>query len=266
MRPLLVSLTVALIACGKQSVDARPPIEVVVGDPNALSPPVRPQTAIEWATETVSASQPRPAETEPQGLPRSWTEPVVPGLPFGDAIRKARNARDRYSRLLTPGPSTNGATSKSWFVLAQSSVDEASRMYAAAFHASDASREGRVDAIAEAAELAMTLARSLDEAGLGSLPNAWRSDPALAISYEDIAVGPTRRWRDEARMLARQCIDAARDSGVLTDAARGCAALRTGAAPKVARRAADAGMPCACTPGDPLCSASLGGWCDAAGR
>ena len=117
---------------------------------------------------------------------------------------------------------------KTWFGQAQSFVDQASRMYAASFHAPDAPREGRIDAIAEAAELDMTMARSLDEAGLGSLPVAWRADPAVASTFEDIAVGPTRRWRDEARVLARQCIDTARDSGVLTEAARRCAALRTG--------------------------------------
>ena len=50
---------------------------------------------------------------------------------------------------------------KTWFIQAQSLADQASRMYAAAFHAPDATREGRVDAIAEAAELAMTMARTL---------------------------------------------------------------------------------------------------------
>ena len=152
------------------------------------------------------------------------------------------------------------ASIKAWYAQAQVQVDQASRMYAAAFHASDAPREGRVDAIAEAAELDMTMARNLDDAGLGSMPAAWRADPAVASTFEDIAVGPTRRWRDEARVLARQCVQTAREQAVLTDAARRCTALRTGATPKTARRGADAGA-CACDPGDPLCSASLGGWC-----
>ena len=151
---------------------------------------------------------------------------------------------------------------KTWFGQAQTFVDQASRMYAASFHAPDAPREGRIDAIAEAAELDMTMARSLDEAGLGSLPVAWRANPAVASTFEDIAIGPTRRWRDEARVLARQCIDTARDSGVLTEAARRCAALRTGT-PLKAKRGPDPNAGCACSPGDPLCSASLGGWCGA---
>ncbi len=136
-------------------------------------------------------------------------------------------------------------------------------MYAAASHAPDAPREGRIDAIAEAAELDMTMARSLDDAGLGAMPVAWRADPAVASTFEDIAVGPTRRWRDEARVLARQCVVTARDEAVRTDAARRCAVLRTGTPVKAARQAqaADAGAGCACDPGDSLCSASLGGWC-----
>lgn len=94
------------------------------------------------------------------------------------------------------------------------------------------------------------------------MPVAWRADPAVVSTFEDIAIGPTRRWRDEARVLARQCIDTARDSGVLTDAARRCAALRTGT-PQKAKRGPDPNAGCACSPGDPLCSASLGGWCGA---
>ncbi len=151
---------------------------------------------------------------------------------------------------------------KTWFGQAQTFVDQASRMYAASFHAPDATREGRIDAIAEAAELDMTLARSLDDAGLGSLPVAWRADPAVASTFEDIAIGPTRRWRDEARVLAKQCIETARASGVLTDAARRCAASRTGAPLRV-HRGAPASSGCACSAGDPLCSMSLGGWCPA---
>jgi hypothetical protein len=194
-------------------------------------------------------------------MPKTWAGPVVPGLAFTDALRKARGARDAFGRLAAPPATAKEAVIKAWFAQAQVQVDQASRMYAAAFHAPDAPREGRIDAIAEAAELDMTMARSLDDAGLGSMPVAWRSDPAVASTFEDIAIGPTRRWRDEARVLARQCVQTARDQAVLTEAARRCAALRTGAPPKTARHAADAGAGCACDPGDPLCSASLGGWC-----
>jgi hypothetical protein len=56
-------------------------------------------------------------------------------------------------------------------------------------------------------------------------------------------------------------VDTARELGVLTDAARRCEELRLGMPLKRVVLAADAGAGCACSPGDPLCSASLGGWC-----
>lgn len=262
-------------ACGKQGVDARSPssaaapvpIEVVVGDPTAQPPvvqvvPPKRERERERDDETTGrASAPEP-EPEPEALPKTWTGPTIPGLSFADALRKARGARDAFGRLAPPATNAKEASMKTWFGQAQTFVDQASRMYAASFHAPDAPREGRIDAIAEAAELDMTMARSLDEAGLGSLPVGWRADPAVASTFEDIAIGPTRRWRDEARVLARQCIDTARNSGVLTEAARRCAALRTGAPLRVKRGPAQSAG-CACSPGDPLCSASLGGWCGA---
>ncbi|MEA2746323.1 MAG: hypothetical protein QOI41_466 [Myxococcales bacterium] len=259
---------VAIIACGKQPLDVRSPapapapeIEVVVGDP--LSQPVAlavvPPAKERPPEPTAPPVEPEPP-LEPEALPKAWTAPSIPGLSFADALRKARGARDAFGHLVPPATNAKEASMKTWFGQAQTFVDQASRMYAASFHAPDAPREGRIDAIAEAAELDMTMARSLDEAGLGSMPVAWRADPAVMSTFEDIAIGPTRRWRDEARVLARQCIDTARDSGVITDAARRCATLRTGTPPKP-KRGPDPAPGCACSPGDPLCSASLGGWC-----
>jgi hypothetical protein len=262
---LALPLMAAMAACGKQPVEPRSrepasgapqAIDVVVGDP--VSPPVVLPVVLETGVEPVVESA-----VEAELLPKAWTAPSIPGLTFADALRKARGARDAFARLVPPATSAKESSMKAWFGAAQSFVDQASRMYAASFHAADAPREGRIDAIAEAAELDMTMARSLDEAGLGAMPVAWRADPAVMSTFEDIAIGPTRRWRDEARVLARQCIDTARDSGVITDAARRCAALRTGT-PQKAKRGPDPSAGCACSPGDPLCSASLGGWCGAA--
>ena len=262
---LALPLMASMAACGKQPVEPRSPeptavapqaIDVVVGDP-VSAPMVLPVVVEAAATPAPAVVE---ATVEAELLPKAWTAPSIPGLTFADALRKARGARDAFARLVPPATNAKETSMKTWFGAAQSFVDQASRMYAASFHAPDAPREGRIDAIAEAAELDMSMARSLEEAGLGAMPAAWRADPAVMSTFEDIAVGPTRRWRDEARVLARQCIDTARDSGVVTDAARRCAALRTGT-PQKAKRGPDPGAGCACSPGDPLCSASLGGWC-----
>jgi hypothetical protein len=269
-----LALPGALGACGKEAVSAptslAPPLDILIADPSAPPPPVvAPRAPPVRPTERAAAAPEAAPEAlpEPDPLPKTWTAPIVPGLAFADALRKARAARDAHGRFGAAPSTTKEAELKAWFTQGQAFADQASRMYAAAFHAPDAPREGRIEAIAEAAELDMRMARSLDEAGLGVMPQAWRADPTIASSFEDVAVGPTRRWRDEARVLARQCMQTARELVVVSDAAQRCAALRTGVPPRTARRAPerapDARPGCACAPGDPLCSASLGGWCGA---
>ena len=263
----LLALVLVVAACGREAVTVppappAPPVDLVIGEPTPPPAPVAKLVPPPRPLPLVAPSAPeRESESESEPLPKAWAAPIVPVLGFTDALRKGRAARDAFARLTPPPPNAKEATLKVWFGQAQMLVDQASRMYAGAFNAKDATREGRIDAIAEAAELDMTMARTLDEQNLGSMPAAWRSDPAVAGTFEDVEVGPTRRWRAEARVLTRQCIDTARESNVVTDAARRCAALRTGVPVKVARQAPDAGAGCACSPGDPLCSASLGGWC-----
>lgn len=262
--PLLAPLAFAAVlgGCAREGAapaatpSSPPPIVLVVGEP---APPPPLPAPVASATKPPAPAPVDELSPEPETLPKTWTEPVIPGLSFTDAAMKARAARDALERLPTPSTTAAAAAQKAWFTRAQVLADQASRMYAGAFHAPDASREGRIDVISEAAELDMTMARVLDEQNLGTMPPAWRSDPAVAGTFEDVEVGPTRRWRNEARVLARQCIDTAKASGVATDAARRCEALRTGVIPKRAKQDASAG--CACSPGDPLCSASLGGWC-----
>ncbi len=259
--PLLGLL--ALAACGKEAVSlptapSAPAVDLVIGEPAPPPPVVTPAPVVARALPVTRPSESEEREDE---LPKAWAAPIVPVLGFTDALRKGRAARAAFERLAPPPPNAKEANLKVWFGQAQMLVDQASRMYAGAFNAKDAPRDGRIDAIAEAAELDMTMARTLDEQNLGSMPPAWRSDPAVAGTFEDVEVGPTRRWRAEARVLSRQCVDTARESNVETDAARRCAALRTGLPLKVVKQTSDAGAGCACNPGDPLCSASLGGWC-----
>ena len=260
--PLSTLGLLLIAACGKEalpvpSAASAPAVEVVIGDPAPAPPALQPPVV----ARALPVTTPSESETETEALPKAWAPPIVPVLGFTDALRKGRAARAAFERLTPPPPNANEATLKAWFGQAQMLVDQASRMYAGAFNAKDATRDGRIDAIAEAAVLDMTMARTLDEQNLGSMPASWRSDPAVAGTFEDVDVGPTRRWRAEARVLSRQCVDTAKESNVLTDAARRCAALRTGLPAKVVHQVPDAGTGCACFPGDPLCSASLGGWC-----
>ncbi len=260
--PLAILGLLAVAACGKEalpSVSSAPTVELVIGEPAPAPAPHAEKPSV--VARALPVAVPSESESETEPLPKAWTPPIVPVLGFTDALRKGRAARAAFERLTPPPPNASEASLKAWFGQAQMLVDQASRMYAGAFNAKDATRDGRIDAIAEAAVLDMTMARTLDEQNLGSMPASWRSDPAVAGTFEDVEVGPTRRWRAEARVLSRQCVDTAKESNVLTDAARRCAALRTGLPAKVVHQVPDAGTGCACFPGDPLCSASLGGWC-----
>jgi hypothetical protein len=247
VRTLLVTLT--LTACGAR---AATPVELPITQPIEAAKPDAPKPQ----EEAIVAE-----DDAPPPLPQAWTPPTLPQLAFADALKRARDARDAYGRLVVPkAPETvpPDPQIKTWFMRAESLVDQASRMYAAAFHAADASPDGRIDAIAEAAEIDVAFMMKLDELGLITMPKEWRSDPSVKATFEDVAQGPLRRWRDEARGLAKRCVDVSRADHVTTDAARRCASLRIAAPARTAKQHVG---PCGCVEGDPMCSASLGGWC-----
>jgi hypothetical protein len=258
----------AMHACAARAPAPPPsgPIDLPVGEP-ARAIPIG---AYELPPPSPAPLDEAPApEVEPGDLPRRWSEPDVPRLAFAEAMRRARDGREAFARLRPPSPAgaapDGSATdaSKAWFVAAVALVDQSSRMYAAAFHASDAPREGRVDAIAEAADLDASLVRKLDELGLATMPPSWKSDPTVHVTFEDVAYGPLRRWRDETRALARRCVSLAKEMAVVTAPVGRCAVLQTAAPAKVARAGDASSSECPCAPGDPLCSASIGGWCGA---
>jgi hypothetical protein len=113
----------------------------------------------------------------------------------------------------------------------------------------------------EAATMILAWSRQLDEQGLTRAPAAYRTDATLALTFEDVANGPAKRWRQEGLALVHVCTEAARSENVDTAAAHDCATMRRTYARAVeARVATDAGA-CGCHPGDPLCSVTMNGWC-----
>lgn len=252
VRTLSICAACALVACGG---GAAMPLEVKVTQPAAASAPVSVQPP---ERETPVEIAP-PVDADPE-LPQTWSDPEIPTLGFADAMKRARDARDAFARLSVPKAADTSPPDpqiKAWFIRAELLVDQGSRMYAAAFHATDAPRDGRIDAIAEAAEMDASFTSKLDEVGIITMPKEWRSDPSVKATFEDVANGPLRRWRDEARGLAKRCVDVSRSEHVTSDAARRCASLRITIPSRVAKQAS----PCGCVAGDPMCSASLGGWC-----
>lgn len=258
-----------VFACGGPRAPTGP-IDVRVEEPGPPPPAFVPLPAMTLTAEPLETPIPTvdPERTDVL-LPSSWVEPKGLAVPFAEAMKRAREARDSFGSLERPSPIADLAApepaAKAWFIKAEALVDRASRSYATAFHASDAPREGRIDAMAEAAELDALLARRLDEVGVAILPGPWKSDPQIRATFEDVAQGPFKRWRDEARVLARRCVEIARDERVATPAVKRCAAIRSGppVAKSVTKDPKDPKSACPCVAGDPLCSASIGGWCAA---
>lgn len=143
-------------------------------------------------------------------------------------------------------------------------AQDMSSWYAHAFRAPNATSEQKIAVVLTAAESALRLARRLDDAGLTSMPKSWRTDATLAVTFEDVSMGPAKRWREEGLALVQLCIEAAFDMNVHDASTRRCLGLRKAEGAAVIRRAyarSDAGAQgCRCAPGDPLCS-EPSTWC-----
>jgi hypothetical protein len=212
----------------------------------------------------------------PPALPISWSHTYGHNKPFAEAIQSARKVRSSFESVassVTPS-SDGGLPSAKEFERVSALLDQGSRQFAAAYHAPDATPSSRVDTLREAAAMILAWSRRLDEAGLARAPAHYRSDPSVALTFEDVANGPAKRWREEGLALVTLCVESAKISNIDTAAARECGGMRKTYARIFAERRApppaavgkDAGgttaaTGCACDPGDPLCSASMSGWC-----
>jgi hypothetical protein len=209
------------------------------------------------AVEAVDAGAP--------DLPDSWTTTVAPKKPFAVAIREARATRAKFevAAAATMGARDGGPPDTKQFERANGLLDLGSREFAAAYHAADAPPGGKVDALSGATTMILAWSRKLDELGLARAPASYKNSPVVALTFEDVAVGPAKRWREEGAALAALCVMTARANAIDSQAAKACVQQENVYGRVVVRRtpSADGGSGCACDPGDPLCSASMSGWC-----
>ncbi len=256
MRPPSFELVLALSACAPRAPVAAPapppPIEIA-----QVEPPAERRDEAQEADADVTISE-VPAVT----LDDAWSTTKTSAVPYAHALSQARAARARVLDALRTADAGAGMTA-AWFERVHLAAEATSRWFAAAFHASDASPAEKIAAALAGAEGALDLAARLDALGLTALPRTWRTDPSLALTFEDVSAGPTRRWRDEGLALVQLCVEAAYDLGVDDASARACKTTRTRMGRVAIRRAfgRDAGeRGCRCHPGDPLCSETAA-WC-----
>jgi hypothetical protein len=176
---------------------------------------------------------------------------------YSVSVGNGDSARAKVDALLASSDAGLGIT-PAWFSDVNRRAQDMSGWYAHAFRAPNATAEQKVAVALLAAESALRIGKRLDDVGLGAMPKTWRTDPSLAVTFEDVSMGPAKRWREEGLALVQLCIEAAFDSNVHDASTKKCQALRKAEGTAVIRRAfarSDAGAQgCRCAPGDPLCS------------
>lgn len=206
---------------------------------------------------------PEPAAAPPVvTLGDPWFVTDASETAFTTSIFFARRSSGDAERWLDGADAGAGITPE-WFAGVERSAESASRFFANAYHARDASEAEKIAAVLAGAESALRIARRLDDLGLAVLPARWRTHAGLALTFEDVASGPVQRWRDEGHALVQLCIEAATDLHVEDANVAKCKALRKLGGRVAIRRAfaRDAGARgCRCQPGDPLCSENAS-WC-----
>lgn len=250
----LVELAFALSACAPMAPPAPPPPPPIV----AFVPrEVPPAPIVEDDAAAPLAPPPPPVVV----LDDVWLETSDSTTPYRVAMDLGTGSRARPLAAL--GLRDGGALTPAAFERIENDADTSSRWFAMAYRAADASPSEKVAAVLAAAETALDLADRLEAAGLSQVPEAWRADPSLSLTFEDVAEGPSRRMREEGLALVQLCIEAAGEVSTNDASAAKCRALRsTHGRVEILRanaRDADAGG-CRCHAGDPLCTENAA-WC-----
>lgn len=191
-----------------------------------------------------------------------WFIVEASNTPYATSMKNGQRTNALANRWLDGADAGAGVTPQ-WFAGVEHSGEAASRQYANAYRARDASNAEKIAAVLAGAENALGIAKRLDEVGLVHLPPDWRTHAGLALTFEDVAVGPVSRWRDEGHALVQLCIEIGSDWKVDDANVAKCKALRKLGGRVAIRRAfaRDAGARgCRCQPGDPLCSENVS-WC-----
>ncbi|MBX3229806.1 MAG: hypothetical protein KIT84_05685 [Labilithrix sp.] len=266
MRPLIRAsvFVFGLAACAPTP---RPVDPAAVAMPEQ---PPQPDEGEEGATATEPGPGPAPAPASAADAPKddpstmlngAWSATFRHDQKWADAIKNMRDARAAYVAAATPVfTSTSGVPAASEFQHVNMLLEQLNRRSAAAYYAPDATSEQRIEVLDEISTMLLRWSQKLDELGLTKTPASYRTNGKIALTFEDVVQGPAKRWRGEGLTLANLCVQRAKSDNVTTSAARACETLHktytTAGAPPPATQ-----PECACPAGDPLCSASMNGWC-----
>ncbi len=196
-------------------------------------------------------------DDEPETIPLSgaWAATFGHTLSYADAMRNVATARAAFLAASKPlFESDGGVPAPEEFQKANAQMDLLNRRFAGAYYAPNATKDERLAVLEEASVTLLRWERRLDEVGLHVTPATYRSDRRLSLTFEDVTEGPAKRWRNEGYQLSKLCLERA-----------ACKQLHDTYKTAMAKQGAPAKTPapaeCACHPGDPLCSATMSGWC-----
>lgn len=254
------SLAIGSVACAASNANA--PEKIVVPPPQPVEiAKVEPPPEIPEPPPV--PVPPRPDE-EPETIPLSgaWAASFGHTAPFAEALANAHKTRDAFLAASKPLTTLDAPAE---FQKVNALIDLLNRRFAAAYFAPNATEEERIAVLEEAASTLLAWARRLDEAGLAVTPAKLRTDPRVALTFEEVTEGPAKRWRNEGYHLSKLCVERAATDHVDNAATKSCRNLQNTyklvlanvASPPKTKAPAE----CACNPGDPLCSSTMNGWC-----
>jgi hypothetical protein len=255
-------VAVAVVACAANAPDRvnvpDPPTDLQVGPAPTEAPTERPDPPS-------LPVPPRPDEAREEiPLSGTWAATFGHTVKYAQARVEADDAFTRFQIAAKPlfDLKDGGALDPNDFQKANAQVDLMNRKFAAAYYAPDVKKEQRIDVLERASTALLSWADRLDQLGLTKTPPSYRTDHRLALTFEEVTHGPAQRWHGEGLALANLCVDRATKDGVTGPNASNCRinaqkyAVVTTPKPKTT-----APVECACNPGDPLCSATMSGWC-----
>jgi hypothetical protein len=179
-------------------------------------------------------------------------------------VRKARDAFDAAEKPLQVA-GDGGLPNPTEFQRANALMDLLNRRFAAAYYAPNASVEERITVLESAASKLLEWSRNLDRLGLNVTPATFKADSRLALTFEEVTEGPSKRWRNEGYQLAKLCAERAESEHIDNASTNISKSLHERYRRVLLRDPAPANSmapaECACNPGDPLCSATMSGWC-----
>lgn len=261
MKNAWLALALAVSGCAQATTappqQPAPQVEVPAQPPQTEPPPPVVEPTPDPGPIDLSVKE---DDDSPGPLPQAWSWTFNHANKYAVAKQNVQTARTSYVNAKSSFTAGN-LPAPGDFEKANAALEFLNRSYAGLYYAPDATDEQRIATLEEASKTLLDWASYLDTIGLDKLPKSFRTSGSIALTFEDVVHGPAKRWRGEGLSLANACVARAKSNNVSSTASKSCDALVKANANLPQPPHAKTKPECACVPGDPLCSATMSGWC-----